>query len=324
MVRAVVRQPYFFKTSKLIMKYAIIGTGAIGGFYGARLDKAGLEVHFLLHTDYQYVVDHGLTIDSCDGNFTLPSPKVYDSTSKMPQCDVVIVALKTTQNHLLPSLLPPLLKPDTIILLIQNGIGVEADVQQLFPSQPIAAGMAFICSAKAGPGHINHQFYGNINIGNYSCHNPQRYNQMLADFRAAGIGAADVEYLEARWKKAVWNMPFNGMTVALNTTTNRLLSCESTHRLIYDQMLEVIGAAQALGVKNLDTRFADKMIANTIKMPPYSPSMKLDFDFHRPMEINYLYTRPIAEARAAGFAMPKLEMLEAELQFITLSSSTPS
>lgn len=324
MVRAVVRQPYFFKTSKLIMKYAIIGTGAIGGFYGARLDKAGFEVHFLLHTDYQYVVDHGLTIDSCDGNFTLPSPKVYDSTSEMPQCDVVIVALKTTQNHLLPSLLPPLLKPDTIILLIQNGIGVEADVQQLFPSQPIAAGMAFICSAKAGPGHINHQFYGNINIGNYSCHNPQRYNQMLADFRAAGIGAADVEYLEARWKKAVWNMPFNGMTVALNTTTNRLLSCESTHRLIYDQMLEVIGAAQALGVKNLDTRFADKMIANTIKMPPYSPSMKLDFDFHRPMEINYLYTQPIAEARAAGFAMPKLEMLEAELQFITLSSSTPS
>lgn len=323
MVRAVVRQPYFFKTSKQIMKYAIIGTGAIGGFYGARLDKAGFEVHFLLHTDYQYVVDHGLTIDSCDGNFTLPSPKVYDYTSKMPQCDVVIVALKTTQNHLLPSLLPPLLKPDTIILLIQNGIGVEADVQQLFPSQPIAAGMAFICSAKAGPGHINHQFYGNINIGNYSCHNPQRYNQMLADFRAAGIGAADVEYLEARWKKAVWNMPFNGMTVALNTTTNRLLSCESTHRLIYDQMLEVIGAAQALGVKNLDTRFADKMIANTIKMPPYSPSMKLDFDFHRPMEINYLYTRPIAEARAAGFAMPKLEMLEAELQFITLSSSTP-
>ena len=306
------------------MKYAIIGTGAIGGFYGARLDKAGFEVHFLLHTDYQYVVDHGLTIDSCDGNFTLPSPKVYDSTSEMPQCDVVIVALKTTQNPLLPSLLPPLLKPDTIILLIQNGIGVEADVQQLFPSQPIAAGMAFICSAKAGPGHINHQFYGNINIGNYSCHNPQRYNQMLADFRAAGIGAADVEYLEARWKKAVWNMPFNGMTVALNTTTNRLLSCESTHRLIYDQMLEVIGAAQALGVKNLDTRFADKMIANTIKMPPYSPSMKLDFDFHRPMEINYLYTRPIAEARAAGFAMPKLEMLEAELQFITLSSSTPS
>lgn len=298
------------------MRYAVIGTGAIGGYYGARLDKAGFEVHFLLHSDYRFVVDNGLTVDSCDGSFHLPSPKVYDNTASMPECDVVIVALKTTNNHLLPSLLPPLLKPDTIVLLIQNGIGVEADVEKMFPRQPLAAGLAFICSAKAGPGHVNHQFYGNINIGNYSCADLQRFQQLVDDFRAAGIGAASVGYLEARWKKAVWNMPFNGMTVALNTTTNRLLSCDATRRLIYDQMLEVIGAANALGVKNIDPSFADKMIANTVKMPPYSPSMKLDYDFRRPMEIEYLYSRPIAEAKAAGFAMPKLEMLEAELKFL--------
>ena len=298
------------------MRYAVIGTGAIGGYYGARLDKAGFEVHFLLHSDYRFVVDNGLTVDSCDGSFHLPSPKVYDNTASMPECDVVIVALKTTNNHLLPSLLPPLLKPDTIVLLIQNGIGVEADVEKIFPGQPLAAGQAFICSAKAGPGHVNHQFYGNINIGNYSCTDLQRFQQLVDDFRAAGIGAASVGYLEARWKKAVWNMPFNGMTVALNTTTNRLLSCDATRRLIYDQMLEVIGAANALGVKNIDPSFADKMIANTVKMPPYSPSMKLDYDFRRPMEIEYLYSRPIAEAKAAGFAMPKLEMLEAELKFL--------
>ncbi|MCI6118411.1 MAG: putative 2-dehydropantoate 2-reductase [Prevotella sp.] len=298
------------------MRYAVIGTGAIGGYYGARLDKAGFEVHFLLHSDYRFVVDNGLTVDSCDGSFHLPSPKVYDNTASMPECDVVIVALKTTNNHLLPSLLPPLLKPDTIVLLIQNGIGVEADVENMFPGQPLAAGLAFICSAKAGPGHVNHQFYGNINIGNYSCTDLQRFQQLVDDFRAAGIGAASVGYLEARWKKAVWNMPFNGMTVALNTTTNRLLSCDATRRLIYDQMLEVIGAANALGVNNIDPSFADKMIANTVKMPPYSPSMKLDYDFRRPMEIEYLYSRPIAEAKAAGFAMPKLEMLEAELKFL--------
>ena len=298
------------------MRYAVIGTGAIGGYYGARLDKSGFEVHFLLHSDYRFVVDNGLTVDSCDGSFHLPSPKVYDNTASMPECDVVIVALKTTNNHLLPSLLPPLLKPDTIVLLIQNGIGVEADVEKMFPRQPLAAGLAFICSAKTGPGHVNHQFYGNINIGNYSCADLQRFQQLVDDFRAAGIGAASVGYLEARWKKAVWNMPFNGMTVALNTTTNRLLSCDATRRLIYDQMLEVIGAANALGVKNIDPSFADKMIANTVKMPPYSPSMKLDYDFRRPMEIEYLYSRPIAEAKAAGFAMPKLEMLEAELKFL--------
>ncbi|MGM9732877.1 MAG: putative 2-dehydropantoate 2-reductase [Prevotella sp.] len=297
------------------MRYAIIGTGAIGGYYGAKLAKGGAEVHFLLHSDYEYVLDHGLQVNSCDGSFHIESPNVYRRTEDMPQCDVVIVALKTTNNHLLTSLLPPLLKPDTMVLLIQNGIGVEASVEMMFPNTQLAAGLAFICSAKTEPGVVNHQCYGNINIGNYSCRDAARYAAMLDDMKKAGIGVADVEYRQARWKKAVWNMPFNGMTVALDTQTDRLLSNPATLKLIREQMMEVIGAANALGVEGLDESFADKMIRNTQVMVPYSPSMKLDYDFHRPMEIEFLYTRPIAEARQTGFAMPRLEMLEALLRF---------
>ena len=106
------------------------------------------------------------------------------------------------------------------------------------------------------------------------------------------------------------------MPVALQTQTNQLLAHPATRQLIYEQMMEVIGAANALGVSALDESFAQKMMQMTDEMVPYSPSMRLDFDFHRPMEIHYLYTRPIAEARSAGFAMPRLEMLERELLFI--------
>ena len=148
-------------------------------------------------------------------------------------------------------------------------------------------------------------------------------NQVVADFREAGVDANEVEYLEARWKKAVWNMPFNGMTVALNTQTNLLLQNPNTLQLIKDQMMEVIEAAQACGVTHIDETFADKMIYNTIHMTPYSPSMKLDFDFGRPMEIDYLYTRPIEEAKKAGYRMRKLEMLEAELRFLEETLSSP-
>ena len=111
-------------------------------------------------------------------------------------------------------------------------------------------------------------------------------------------------------------MPFNGMTVALNTQTDLLLKNPDTRKLIHDQMMEVIGAARHLGVSGLDASFSDLMIKMTDEMTPYSPSMKLDFDFHRPMEIHYLYTRPLEIAREAGFRMPKLEMLEAELKFL--------
>lgn len=298
------------------MKYAVIGTGGIGGYYGGKLARNGQEVHFLLRSDYDYVKEHGLQVDSCDGSFHLSKVNAYDTTENIPAVDVVLVCLKTTTNHRLSKLLPPLLKPDTIVILIQNGIGVEQDVEQMFPGIQLVAGLAFICTAKTEPGRVNHQCYGHINFGNYSCHNEQRFNQMVAEFNEAGIKAGTVEYHEARWRKAVWNMPFNGMTVALNTQTDILLKNSSTRALIYEQMMEVINTANALGVNGIDKSFADLMIKMTDEMTPYSPSMKLDFDFHRPMEINYLYSRPIAIAHEAGLRMPKLEMLEAELRFI--------
>ena len=298
------------------MRYAVIGTGAIGGFYGGRLMRAGNEVNFLLHTDYEYVKENGLQIDSCDGSFHLDNVKAFRSTEDMPEVDVVLVCLKSTREHLLKEMLPPLIKNNPLVVLIQNGIGLEDDLQALFPELQIAAGLAFICSGKVGPGHIDHQCYGSINIGNFSCRDASLMEHFLEELKAAGIEANPVEYLEARWKKAVWNMPFNGMTVALNTTTNKLLENPSTRQLIRDQMMEVVGASRALGVKGVDEAFVEKMIQMTDEMTPYKPSMKLDYDFHRPMEIDYLYSKGIRQAREAGYTMHKLEMLEQELRFM--------
>lgn len=298
------------------MRYGIIGTGAIGGYYGAKLAHAGEEVHFLLHSDYEYVKQHGLQVDSCDGSFHLDNVNVYQHAGDMPQCDVVLVGLKSVNNSKLQSLLSPLLHGETLVVLIQNGIGVEEDVQKMFPDVQLAAGLAFICSAKTQPGLVSHQCYGSINLANYSCQDEALMQTVVDEFRAAGIETGLVEYHEARWKKAVWNMPFNGMTVALHTQTDKLLKNPSTRQLIREQMMEVVRTAQHLGVKNLDGSFVDKMIETTDAMTPYSPSMRLDYDFHRPMEIYYLYTRPLEMARASGCPMPKLEMLEAELRFL--------
>lgn len=299
-----------------IMKYGIIGTGAIGGYYGSKLAYSGKDVHFLLHRDYDIVREKGLKVLSCDGDFSITSIHAYKDVKEMPLCDVVLVGLKSVNNGLLAHLLPPLLKEDSLVILIQNGIGLEADLQIMFPNLSIAAGLAFICSSKTEPGIIRHECYGSINIGNYSCKDSAKLQAVIDDFTHAGVKAALVEYREARWKKAVWNMPFNGMTVALNTRTDLLLKNPATRQLIRDLMMEVVEASRALGVTGVDEAFVEKMIDMTDNMTPYSPSMKLDFDFHRPMEIHYLYTRPIEIARAAGYRMHKLEMLEAELRFL--------
>ena len=298
------------------MNYAIVGTGAIGGFYGARLAKAGREVHFLLHSDYEHVARHGLQVDSCDGSFHIDNVNAYSSAAQMPKVDVVIVALKTTANAMLAEVLPPIVHERTLVLLIQNGIGIEADVQRMFPGMYLAAGLAFICAAKTGPGRVEHLCNGNINIGNYSCPDQSLVDLMMHDFSLAGIKTGMVDYLEARWKKALWNIPFNGMCVAMDCMTDQLLDHPAGMQLVKGLMAEVIEAARAMGVENIGGHNAEKMIRFTRDMPSYAPSMKLDYDCRRPMEIYYLYTRPLEELRSRGLSAPNIEMLERQLRFL--------
>lgn len=297
------------------MRYGVIGTGAIGGYYGAKLAQGGQDVHFLFHSDYDYVREHGLRVNSGDGGFHLDHVNAYQDVRQMPKCDVVIVALKTVHEQMLRDMLPPLLTDDTVVLLIQNGMGMEQDVEQMVPGVKLAAGLAFICCSKTYPGVIDHLDLSGLNVGNYNA--PQEtIDRMIAEMVSADIDARNVDYLEARWRKLLWNMPFNGLSVALHTDTDALVRNAATRRLLRAMTQEVIEAAHAVGVKGLTDRDADAMIEMTTKMRPYKPSMRLDWDYHRPMEVYYLYTRPIEEARRAGQDMPLHRMLEAELKFM--------
>lgn len=297
------------------MRYGVIGTGAIGGYYGAKLAQGGQDVHFLFHSDYDYVREHGLRVNSGDGGFHLDHVNAYQDVRQMPKCDVVIVALKTVHEQMLRDMLPPLLTDDTVVLLIQNGMGMEQDVEQMVPGVKLAAGLAFICCSKTHLGVIDHLDLSGLNVGNYNA--PQEtIDRMIAEMVSADIDARNVDYLEARWRKLLWNMPFNGLSVALHTDTDALVRNAATRRLLRAMTQEVIEAAHAVGVKGLTDRDADAMIEMTTKMRPYKPSMRLDWDYHRPMEVYYLYTRPIEEARRAGLDMPLHRMLEAELKFM--------
>jgi len=300
------------------LKYAAIGTGAIGGYYGGRLANSGQEVHFLLHSDYEYVKNNGLKVDSVHGDFYLKSIHAYRSTSDMPKCDVVLVALKTTNNKLLKELLPPLLHKDTVVILIQNGLGLEADLQKDFPGLNIAGGLAFICSSKIGEGHIGHFDEGHLNIGSYSCANPEILEQVCNDFIQSGVRTQVLELEKARWMKLIWNIPYNGMTVVMNSTTANLMSDPVMVELLYSIMLEVVHGANSVGQGrfSIPESYARDILEMTRHMTPYSPSMKLDFDYRRPMEIEYIYSRPISEAESVGYKMTRITMLRSQLQFI--------
>ncbi len=309
--------------------YAIIGTGAIGGFYGAKLQQAGFEVHFLLHSDYQFVRQRGLRVDSVWGDFTLDSLNVYNDVHQMPACDVVIVALKTTRNSLLTNLLPPVLKESGAVLMLQNGLGNEEAVAPIVGPAHILGGLCFICSNKVGEGHIHHLDYGTITLGEYAPdYQPLGITATLrniaGDFETAGIPIQFAEdLLLARWKKLVWNIPYNGLSVVLNARTDEIMGNEYTSLLCEQLMGEVVAVAAAYG-REIPESFIQKMLDHTANMKPYITSMKLDYDHHRPLEVESIIGNPLQAAIAKQIPVPKIAMLYAQLNFINTQIKTKS
>ena len=307
--------------------YAIIGTGALGGFYGGRLARAGLDVHFLLHSDYEHVRRHGLLVESVDGDFHLPDVNAYTRADDMPPCDVAIVALKTTANDLLGELLPPAVAPRGVAAVFQNGLGIEERLAGIVGSARVMGGLCFLCSNKVGPGHIRHLDYGYVTLGDYDPRGrpaglTERMGAIGGDLQAAGIRVNYAEDLVlARWKKLIWNVPFNGLSVVLDAPTDVLMGETHTRELAEQIMREIAAAAKAAAGRTIEDGFILQQLADTRKMASYRPSMMLDHEAGRPMEVEAIFGAPLRAAEAAGCPVPRLDVLYRQLKALDARSA---
>ena len=308
--------------------YAVIGTGAVGGFYGAKLAAAAHEVHFLARSDADHLRDHGLIVTSPTGDIALDPVSVFDDPAALPPVDVVLIGLKTTANGALPGLLRPLLdvsaaagRPAPVMVPLQNGLGVEDDVAAAAPGAPVVGGMCFICSTKVGPGHIDHVDYGAVTLAEWRADGSaagitELGEGLAADLQVAGIEAeAQPELGVARWRKLAWNIPYNGLSVVLDAGTDEIMGDPAARSLAFDLMSEVVEASAACG-HGIGPEFADRMMAHTDAMTPYATSMKVDYDQGRELEIAAIYEAPIAAAAAAGCGMPRTSALARQLRFL--------
>jgi 2-dehydropantoate 2-reductase len=301
--------------------YAIVGAGALGGFYGARLQQAGAEVHFLMRAHADLVRARGFVVESKDGDFTLTEVRAYESAATMPRCDVVVVALKATQNDVLPEILPHLVKEDGVVLVMQNGLGGEEACAAIVGKDLIMGGLCFLCSHKVGPGHIRHLDYGYVELGEWAADGAPRgvTDRMAAirdDFERAGIRVEmSDDLLLSRWKKLVWNIPYNGLSVILHARTDQLMAHPAARELVESIMREVVADARACG-KIIPESHIGRMLDNTRKMKPYATSMMLDYQNRQPMEIEAIFGNPLRAALRAGADSPRLEVLYRQLLYI--------
>jgi len=305
-------------------RIGIIGTGAIGGFYGVMLARAGFDVHFLLRSEFAAVSNNGLRVESAvHGELLLNPVQAYSSAADMPPCDWLLVGAKSTANAELAPLIVQAAADDAKVLVLQNGLGVEDRLRAVLPDNlHVLGGLCFICVHRLAAGVVAHQAFGGVNMGYHS--GPAvdaAQKQAIVEegaqlFQAAGIESqAMADLQQARWQKLVWNVPYNGLSVLLQARTSALMTDSYSRELIQDLMSEVVAGAEACG-HALPEGYAAKLFAMTEQMPDYWPSMYHDFREKRPLELDAIYSRPLAAALAAGKDMPKTRALFQTLAFI--------
>lgn len=296
-------------------RIAIIGSGAIGCYYGGRLAQHGNDVHFLMRSDYDQVKQHGLKIRSHLGDFDLPQANCHRSTTEIGPSDLVIIAMKATANEALLDLLPPLLKDETMILTLQNGLGSDDFLAQHFGSERVLGGLCFVCINRIAPGVIHHIAQGQIALGEHSGAPQARTEALAAEFRRCGIDCViETSLITARWKKLVWNIPFNGLSIAAGgKDTAAILADPVLEQRVRDLMREIIVTAGNLGY-GLPLGLIDVMIERTRTMSAYKPSSLIDLLAGCEVELEAIWGEPVRRAMAAGMEMPRVEELYQQLK----------
>ncbi|MEP6603138.1 MAG: 2-dehydropantoate 2-reductase [Spartobacteria bacterium] len=301
-------------------RIGVVGSGAIGGYYGGKLAAAGQDVHFLMRGDLAGMRREGLRLSGPDEDVRISKLNVYDTTKEMGVCDLVLIALKATANEHLVDLIPSLLGDETMLMTLQNGLGNEEFLAKHFGAERVMAGLCFICLSRISRTVIERYDRGHLIIGEFDRPPLPRTREIEALFQEAGVECKVAENLALeRWRKLVWNIPFNGLSILAGSADTAAILADATLRAsTLATMEEVIDAANRCGF-SLEQSAAAEQIERTEEMGAYKPSTLLDFEAGKPLEIEAIWGEPLRRAVAAGAKVPRMELLYSLLKHVDLA-----
>ena len=307
----------------MIQSIAIVGAGALGIYYGGRLARAGLDVRFLARSELARLNEHGLALSYGGERHEVKQVHACATPTEIGPVDLVVIALKSTANGELAHLLPALLRPDTAVVNLQNGLGVDEAVAAVAGAERTLGALCFVAVNRVAPGEVACSEQGYIELGEYGRVATARTHSVAEAFSAAGVKVRVRDsLLGARWHKLVWNVPFNGLTLALGgVTSDETLRDPANEARVWALVREVQAIAKAEGVEIADAFLQDQI--ERTKGMRYKPSTMLDWLAGRPLELEPIWGEPLRRAKRLGVPTPELARLHSELLSRAAERRTP-
>jgi 2-dehydropantoate 2-reductase len=301
------------------LRIAVVGAGAVGGYYGALLARAGQQVALVARGAHlEAVRAGGLTVRGPRGTFTV-RPDAESATGRIGEVDLVILAVKTYDNPTALPLLPPLIGRDTIVLTLQNGVESAREAAGVAGEARVIGGAAYIATALTQPGVIDqtgthHRIVFGEVFGEHGEVSP-RVQRLQDAFVAAGLEvevAADARV--PLWEKFIYLAPFAGFTGAARLPIGALWSHAPTRALFARACAEVELVARAEGVAVADDVGA-RILAYVDALPASTrSSLLIDLQQGKRIEVEALQGAACRRARAHGLDVSIMETLYATLR----------
>ncbi len=297
----------------MIKTIAVVGAGALGLYYGGRMVLAGFDVSYLARSDGEKLRADGITLEWAGETRRLRPARVAGEPTEIGPVDLVVVALKATANGELSRLLPLLIGNSTLVVNLQNGLGVDDAVAAVVGGERTVGCLCFVGVNRLAPGRAICVNEGYVELGSFAGPCAAGAEAVAEVFRRAGVRAKVAADLSAaRWRKLVWNVPFNGLTVTEGgLTSDAVLRDPAREARVRALMREVQALARAEGVE-IEDAFLEHNVSITREMV-YRPSTLLDFLAGRPLELDPIWGEPLSRARRLGVPVPELARLHAEL-----------
>jgi 2-dehydropantoate 2-reductase len=301
------------------MRIAVIGAGAVGGYYGAVLARAGNHVTLVARGAHLAAIrERGLTVRASRGEFTV-HPGASDTPGQTGPVDLVILAVKTYDNDTALPMLRPLTAPGTAVLTLQNGVDSPAEAAAVIGGSHVLGGAAYIATAIAAPGIIEQTGTHHRIVFGEAFRAPADVSAraaMLRElFQGAGIEAEAVP--DARvplWEKCIYLVPFAGFTGASRLPIGPLWQHEETRTLFIRACGEVEAVARAEGVA-VPPDIPARVRAYADALPPSTrSSLLIDLQAGKRLEVEALQGALVRRARAHGVEVPIMETLYAILR----------